>query len=190
MGIVDGDTGFSAHGTHVTGTISANGSGNSEAKGMAPNVNVKSYNWTNDEAEMVVAANDATTPILLSNHSYGVPINQGEDELLDSWFMGAYTQDARDIDNISKNNPKYLIVTSAGNSGNTAYDGGLFAGFDKLTTDKNAKNRWTGSTAGFLLLFANEADLFIASCAFMVYCSKFINLSLICFYFIDEIVIK
>jgi subtilisin family serine protease len=138
--IVDGDTGFSSHGTHVTGTISASGNVNPDAKGMAPNVNVKSYNWTNDEAEMVVAVNDINSPILISNHSYGVPINQGDGTQLDSWIMGAYVQDSRDIDNISKNNPQYLIVASAGNSGNTSYPDGMFAGFDKLTTDKTAKN--------------------------------------------------
>lgn len=137
---VEGETDFSAHSSHVTGTIGASGTINADAKGMAPNANIKSYNWTNDEAEMVVAANDVTNPILISNHSYGVPIDQGEGELLDAWIMGVYTQDARNIDNISKNNPQYLIVTSAGNSGNTTYSGGLFAGYDKLTTDKNAKN--------------------------------------------------
>lgn len=136
---VDGDTDFSSHGTHVSGTIAAKGV-NALAMGMAPNVNVKSYNWSNDETEMVSAANDGTNPILVSNHSYGVPIDQGEGDQLDAWFMGAYTQDAADIDNISRNNPKYLIVASAGNSGNVTYTGGLFSGYDKLTTDKNAKN--------------------------------------------------
>lgn len=137
---VDGDTNFSAHGTHVTGTIAASGANDNNAMGMAPNVNIKSYNWTNDEAEMVVAVNDINNPILISNHSYGVPINQGDGEQLEAWFMGAYTQGARNIDNIAKNNPLYLMVTSAGNSGTTSYSGGLFAGYDKLTTDKNAKN--------------------------------------------------
>ena len=54
--------------------------------------------------------------------------------------MGAYTQDARDIDNIAHNNPKYLMVASAGNGGQQGYPDGLYAGYDKLTTDKNAKN--------------------------------------------------
>lgn len=136
---VDGDTGFSSHGTHVTGTVSSKGV-NSDAMGMAPNVNVKSYNWSNDEAEIVLAINDIISPIIVSNHSYGVPIDPGNGNLLPSWYMGAYTQDARDIDNIARNNPKYLMVASAGNSGQTVYPDGLYAGYDKLTTDKNAKN--------------------------------------------------
>ena len=125
---------YSDHGTHVTGTIAANGT-NPNALGMAPNVNVKSFNWTNDESEMINAANDITNPIYLSNHSYGIPSQN-----VDPWYMGAYTEDARDIDNIARNNPKYLIVASAGNSGTYTYTGGLFSGFDKLTSDKNAKN--------------------------------------------------
>ena len=137
--VIDGDTGFSSHGTHVSGTIAANGT-NPNAIGMAPNVNVKSYNWNNDESEMVVAINDPTNPIVISNHSYGVPIDQGGGNQLDAFFMGAYTADARDIDNIHRNNPKYLMVASAGNSGNVSYTGGMYPGYDKLTTDKNAKN--------------------------------------------------
>ena len=136
---VDGDTGFSSHGTHVTGTIAAKGV-NASALGMAPNVNVKSYNWSNDLSEMISAANNINNPILISNHSYGVPIIPDSGEALPAWYMGAYTQDAVDIDNIAKNNPKYLIVASAGNSGTTTYTGGLYSGYDKLTTDKNAKN--------------------------------------------------
>tara|TARA_R110002033_G_scaffold86322_3_gene136453 strand:+ start:11175 stop:13187 length:2013 start_codon:yes stop_codon:yes gene_type:complete len=137
-GTVDGDSGFSSHGTHVSGTIAAKGA-NANALGMAPNVNVKSYNWSDDESEMVLAVNSTVNPIIISNHSYGVPVEQDEGTL-DAWFMGAYTQDSYDIDNIAKNNPQYLIVASAGNSGSTSYTGGLFPGYDKLTTDKNAKN--------------------------------------------------
>ncbi|MFC0602921.1 S8 family serine peptidase [Winogradskyella pulchriflava] len=138
--IVDGDSGsFSFHATHVSGTIGAKGV-SASALGMAPNVNIKSYNWSNDETEMISAVNAATDPIIISNHSYGVPIVNNNGDYLDAWWMGAYTQDARDIDNIARNNPKYLIVASAGNSGTTSYSGGLYAGYDKLTTDKNAKN--------------------------------------------------
>ena len=133
--VVDGDTGtFSNHGTHVAGTIAANGT-NANALGMAPNVNVKSYNWSNDEAEMVSAHNDISDPIYLSNHSYGVPADN-----VDPWFLGAYTNGARSIDNIHRNNPKYLAVMSAGNSGQYTYTGGLFTGYDKLTSDKVGKN--------------------------------------------------
>jgi len=134
----EGGTNDSWHGTHVAGTIGAKGI-DGTALGMAPNVNIKSYNWSNDEAEMVSAVTSAVNPIIISNHSYGVPV-ESDGNTLDAWIMGAYTQDAYDIDNIARTNPKYLIVTSAGNSGGTSYTGGLYSGYDKLTTDKNAKN--------------------------------------------------
>ncbi|WP_400081170.1 S8 family serine peptidase [Winogradskyella sp. R77965] len=134
----EGGSDFNAHATHVSGTISAKGI-DPNAVGMAPNVNVKSYNWSNDESEMVTAVNAPVNPIILSNHSYGIPINQ-DDGQLDAAFIGAYTQGARNIDNIAKNNPKYLVVASAGNSGNVSYPGWLYPGYDKLTSDKNAKN--------------------------------------------------
>ena len=129
---------FSSHATHVAGTISAKGV-NADAHGMASNVNVKSYNWDNDETEMISAVNAATNPIILSNHSYGVPIGTGDNQL-DASFIGAYTQSARNVDLIARNNPKYLPVYSAGNSGTVSYPGGMLAGYDKLTSDKNAKN--------------------------------------------------
>ncbi|WP_282043542.1 S8 family serine peptidase [Winogradskyella flava] len=135
----DGQAQQDQHGTHVTGTISAKGV-NASATGMASGVTVKTYNFLNDSPEMVVETADMTNPMLLSNHSYGVPINQNGGTQLDPWRMGAYTADAREIDDIARTNPKYLVVMSAGNSGSVNYPGGLAAGFDKLTGDKNAKN--------------------------------------------------
>ena len=136
---VDDTAGFSHHATHVSGTIAAIGI-DARASGMATNIKINSYNWTNDKTKMIAAANAEANPIILSNHSYGVQILTDDDEPIPAWYMGAYTDDARDIDEISKNNPKYLIVTSAGNDGKTSYTGGMYAGYDKLTTDKNAKN--------------------------------------------------
>lgn len=137
---VNGSTDPNPHGSHVTGTIAAKGV-NSSAIGMAPNVTVKSYNWDNDEAEMVIAATDATNPILISNHSYGVAVDPGDGSgPIASWIMGAYTQSARNIDDIIRSNPQYLVVYAAGNAGNTTYPNGMFSGYDKLTYDKNSKN--------------------------------------------------
>ncbi len=136
---VSAESEFNDHATHVSGTLGAKGL-DPRAIGMATKINIYSYNWTNDKTEMVAAVNAATNPIILSNHSYGVPIIGDEEEVLPAWYMGAYTADSRDMDQIAKNNPKYLIVTSAGNDGKVTYDGGLYFGYDKLTTDKNAKN--------------------------------------------------
>lgn len=133
-----GNTDLSAHATHVSGTISARGA-NASARGMATNVNIRTYNFNDDTIEMVSALADVSNPLILSNHSYGVPVEQGNGTL-DAWFMGAYTQSARTVDEIAIANPNYLIVMSAGNSGNTVYSGGLYADSDKLTGDKTAKN--------------------------------------------------
>lgn len=153
---VSNDTGFNDHATHITGTLAAKGV-DANARGMAPNISINSYNWTDDKTEMVAAANAAANPIILSNHSYGVPLVGEDKEKLPAWYMGAYTKDARDMDEISRNNPKYLIVTSAGNDGRTSYTGGMFGNFDKLTTDKNAKNNLVVANANPVLkAFTNE----------------------------------
>lgn len=126
----------SDHATHVTGTIAASGV-NPNAKGMAPNANIISYNFNNDLTEMTLAVGN--NPIILSNHSYGVGVSN-DGNTIPSWIMGAYDSQARDLDELAVAHPEYLIVASAGNSGNVSYTGGLFTGFDKLTRDKNAKN--------------------------------------------------
>lgn len=129
----DGQAQQNNHATHVSGTIIAKGV-DSRAKGMATAASVKTYNFRNDTTEMVTEALDGE-PFILSNHSYGVPVDG-----TDPWFMGAYTSGAVDIDDIARDFPGYLIVQSAGNSGTVAYDGGLAPNRDKLTGDKTAKN--------------------------------------------------
>ena len=78
---------------------------NVNVKGMAPNININSYNWDDDFTEMLSAASAPVNPMILSNHSYGVPIAGEEDENLPACYMGAYTEDAQYIDEISRNNP-------------------------------------------------------------------------------------
>lgn len=127
------------HGTHVGGTIGAAGV-NASAKGMAPKATIKSYTWGNDETE--VATEAGTNGLLISNHSYGVPIynNSGELNVPGPWYMGCYSTDARNWDLIAETYPHYLIVASAGNAGSENYTGGIAPGLDKLTGNKNSKN--------------------------------------------------
>ena len=127
------------HGTHVAGTVAAKGL-TASAKGMAPKVLVKSYDWTSDEFE--VANEVASNAMLISNHSYGVPIynDSGNLNVPGAWYMGCYNDAARDWDEIAVTYPYYLPVMSAGNEGNSTYDGGLSFGYDKLTGNKNSKN--------------------------------------------------
>ena len=125
------------HGTHVAGTIGAQGV-NPNAKGMAPQSNILSYTWDNDEAEVTAAAANS---LLISNHSYGVPIYNDNNELnVPVWYMGCYNTDAKDWDDISNSMPYYLAVFSAGNDGQQSYEGGFASGYDKLNGNKNSKN--------------------------------------------------
>ena len=136
--IVDGGTGFEEHATHVSGTIGA--TGNYElAKGMATDVSIITYNFNGDTGKMIAVQDNSELDVFLSNHSYGISINQPSGQL-DPWYMGAYNGGAATVDAIARDYPYYLMVYSAGNSGTVNYEGGLYSGYDKLTGDKNAKN--------------------------------------------------
>lgn len=126
------------HATHVTGTIAAAGV-IANAKGMAYQSNITAYNWTNDQFEVTEEASN--NGLLISNHSYGVPVlNDNGVQNVDSWYMGCYNTTATQWDQISYNMPYYLMVASAGNSGQDSYPNGLLPGLDKLTGNKNCKN--------------------------------------------------
>lgn len=131
---------YEVHATHVGGTVGASGlgAGNSNLKGMAPKVNILSYDWDNDMAEV---SSKAQAGLLVSNHSYGIPISNDQGQVtIPTWYPGCYNNDARDWDNILYTYPYYLHVKSAGNEGTTNYSGGLGPGIDKLTAEANCKN--------------------------------------------------
>ena len=132
--IGDDENQYSEHGTHVTGTILASGV-NPEAKGMAPQAKGVSYRWSQDIPEGAAAAADG---MLLSNHSYGYPLNNVQNG------AGIYGYDAKEFDAIMYNAPYYLQVVSAGNDGgnNSANTDPLEGNsqFDKLTGMNTAKN--------------------------------------------------
>lgn len=142
-------SGNNFHATHVTGTIAAAGV-TASAKGMAPLAQVKTFNWTDDQSEALA---EIQSGMLLSNHSYGVPIvNNGQ--FAPSWYIGAYTTDARAWDEIAYNAPYYLMVASAGNNGEDDNPQPMAVGYDKLTGNKTAKNN---------LVVANAEDAVIAA---------------------------
>ncbi len=154
-----------AHGTHVAGTIAARGA-SVAARGMAPKSSIKSYNWTNDRNEVV--SESFNNGLLVSNHSYGVPVLNDQQALnVPSWYMGCYNETAADWDNIAYNYPYYLMVASAGNSGNDNYAGGLAPELDKLTGNKAAKNNLVvananptvnNTTSTIISLFINSSS--------------------------------
>ncbi|MES2862533.1 MAG: S8 family serine peptidase [Bacteroidota bacterium] len=128
-------TDYNFHATHVMGTVLADGA--ATIRGMAYQATGRSFNWTDDESE---ALSEILDGMLISNHSYGVPLTSGA-TTLPAWFIGTYDSAARDWDEISYLSPYFLKVTSAGNEGENENNADAIAyGFDKLTSDKTAKN--------------------------------------------------
>lgn len=132
------------HGTHVGGTMVAQGI-NAQAKGMAPEASLVSYDWDSDNTEVLTEV--ASNSLLISNHSYGVPVENSS-----ASYMGTYSSESRAWDIIANAGAYYLMVASAGNDGSTSYTGGLKTGYDKLTGNKVSKNN---------LVVANSNDAFI-----------------------------
>ena len=156
----------SSHSTHVAGTLIASGV-DVTAKGMAPQMNLKAYDWSFDEGEMAAAA---AAGMEVSNHSYGIgsgwsgSTNWYGDTAIDQdecWWFGFYRSLAQDWDQIAYDAPYYLTVISAGNDRNdtaplpgTAHehngsgsytdthfdDGWDNGGFDTVGPKKVAKN--------------------------------------------------
>ena len=119
------------HGTHVAGTIAASGV-DARAKGMAPLVNVDSYDWFDDLTEMTAAgaATGAdTAKIPLSNHSYGY-----NGTLAD---QGRYNSIARDTDSVAYGLPYYLQFWAAGNEQRLFPN---YGGFHTISFGQLAKN--------------------------------------------------
>ncbi len=121
------------HATHVGGTIGAAGV-TASALGMAPGVQIDSYDWNYDSVEMTargMATAGESGKIQLSNHSYGT-INGWEGT---NWYgvwgqredesFGQYDTTAQLWDTTCYNAPYYLPCKSAGNDRN---DDALSAG--------------------------------------------------------------
>ena len=129
-----------SHGTHVGGTIISNAP-NLNARGIAPQASLISYDFDNDLSEMVP---EAFGGLLLSNHSYGIPADGG----LSTQFLGKYIAQSVSFDNVAAAAPFYLPVVSAGNDrgrGINASD----SGYDLLVGFRLSKNVLTvGATVG------------------------------------------
>lgn len=125
------------HATHVGGTIAAAGIDTS-AKGMAPAVTIKSYDWDYDLTEMTAAGMSypfESDKLQLSNHSYGIYTGWSwakEDGEGDVWTwhgqgsssnsvdknFGRYMAEARSLDSLAYNLPWYQVFIAAGNDRN------------------------------------------------------------------------
>jgi hypothetical protein len=119
---MDSSINFSAHSNNVAGILMASGF-TASAKGLAFQTNLKAWNFTNDRAEMALAASD----LLVSNHSYansaawilsgGFQFWLGDTTLnaTKDWKFGFYDSRTKEFDSIAWANPNYLIVKAVGN---------------------------------------------------------------------------
>ncbi len=122
------------HATHVAGTIGASGV-QPAAKGMAPQINIDSYDWNSDYAEMAAAATTSAgdaTGLPLSNHSYGYNAVTAD--------MGRYEAEAAAVDAVAASLPYYLPFWAAGNEQDTLTAKG---GYQSITFNGLAKNLMT-----------------------------------------------
>lgn len=167
------------HATHVTGTLIADGTGDAQAKGMAPAAEVDSYDFGNDKTEMSDAA---SLGLLNSVHPYGylvgwvfdtVTLKSGASATGWTWRgsaswsedhnFGFYDNDnAKVWDQIAYDAPNYLIVTSAGNdrgkgpqTGDDRYE---FDGNDWIScgTECNTPHETNGGSNGYDTLSDNS----------------------------------
>ncbi|SEP89610.1 S8 family serine peptidase [Flavobacterium urocaniciphilum] len=138
-------TTYVAHATHVTGTVLADGP--TSIRGMAYQATGRTFDWTDDESEVL---SEVLEGMLVSNHSYGVPVTSQSGTTLPAWYIGTYSQDAANWDEIAYLSPYYLMVVSAGNDGlNQNNAEPISYGYDKLVGNKTAKNN---------LIVANAQD--------------------------------
>lgn len=116
---------LSSHSTHVAGILIAAGK-NASVVGMAPDADLKFWDFDNDGSEIAAASKE----LYVSNHSYGIQAGWVYNDNRSKWEwwgfdavsknedykFGLYDDNTRQLDQIAYNAPNYLIVKSAGNS--------------------------------------------------------------------------
>ncbi|MGD9109622.1 MAG: S8 family serine peptidase, partial [Phycisphaerales bacterium] len=118
------------HSTHVGGTIGASGVVAS-AMGMAPLVNIDSYDWDSDTTEMGSRAMSYPAEpgaIQISSHSYGLVSGWYDQTTPPRWYgqwgyresdqFGQYDDNAAEWDQICYDYPYFLPFKSSGNDRN------------------------------------------------------------------------
>lgn len=120
--IMDSNSTLSSHTTAVAGNLMAAGL-NPNVRGMSYETQLKNWNFTNDNSEIISAA----PLLLLSNHSYastsawttigGQIYWYGDSSLHPTrdWKFGYYDNRSRIWDSVMYVNPYYLMVKASGN---------------------------------------------------------------------------
>ncbi|SEC49269.1 Por secretion system C-terminal sorting domain-containing protein [Tenacibaculum sp. MAR_2009_124] len=139
-----------SHADHVGGTlIGAKHADGGRAAGMAPNATLLSYDWFNDNQEIIQAVKDHN--LLVSNHSYG-----WDASYLPKYDFGKYGQYARKMDELANKAPYYLHVKSAGNDrGSNLSDDG----YDLIYGVSAAKNILTIAAAEKVEEYKNASSV-------------------------------
>lgn len=165
----------SVHSNHVTGTILATGV-NADAKGMAPKATAYTYDFANDETEMLTLAKPDQTSLLVSNHSYGLVCGWNFNGSSWEWFggtvssnedykFGYYSPNAAEWDQIAFNAPYYSIVKSAGNDRNNTGAAGhppdcnQGEGYDCIGDVSTAKNIITVGAVSKVLSYVDPSSV-------------------------------
>ncbi|HEX7150360.1 MAG TPA: S8 family serine peptidase [Thermoanaerobaculia bacterium] len=159
--------GLDDHANHVAGTIGASGVNVPLAEGMAPAVNILSWDSNNDTVEMTNAAALAVPP-RVSNHSYGPTIGWTNGVFTNNQNQfGAYTVRSQAYDNVVTGTG-LIVMKAAGNDRNNGpgapgqpFDctqGGLGVQADCIGPEGVAKNVLTIGAmngAGAITVFTN-----------------------------------
>ena len=152
----DGASSFSAHSTHVTGTICAKGFV-PRARGFAYQAKAKTFFWDSDVEEMTTFGGEG---YLVSNHSYGYGITNS----FPTSRFGYYDQTSADFDKISEVFPYYQIVIAAGNSRNSSHPQiNAKGGFDMLSGSAVSKNTLVVAAVNSVPLYNGPSSVTMSS---------------------------
>jgi hypothetical protein len=136
---------WSSHPTSVASIMVAKGlfhQFNYDMTGIAPGLDkIYSYDWENDVSEIFEQLQiNTNSDFIISNHSYGYPLTDENNEPIPSEYIGDYSDWSALLDEIAYIYPTYLHVLAAGNSGRVSYPDQQVLGLDQLTGSTSAKN--------------------------------------------------
>ncbi len=170
---LDESTSDNFHATHVAGTILSSGEFNSSSRGMAVGASAITFDFQNDDSEIIDQVRSDQSGIILSNHSYGQIVGwregvwYGDPNIseIEDYSFGFYNGNARLWDDIAYNSPYYTILKSAGNDRGDSGDGSHppDGPFDTIGPAGTAKNIMTIGAIFKLSNYTEPSDVRISS---------------------------
>jgi serine protease AprX len=149
--IGDSDTATisNSHPTAVASIVMAKGvldNANYDITGIAPQLaQLYSYDWERDLLEIFLQLQtNNNTDFILSNHSYGIPIrDENNEQILTNEEIGSYSSWSSLVDEILFAYPNYVHVVAGGNDGGISYPDQSVIHLDQLTGASTSKNALT-----------------------------------------------